>query len=409
MPFRSESHIFISFSCEWLSTLLSAINELFRTHMFQISLTFHGGIEGIGYEWGSPSHGRANSPDHKAQDQVSSSFSYVGGSFKGVKPYRYGKMNIWLYAVRGGMEDWAYAGSWDSRRMKVCTPKTYGGYPKSKTQYNGSVLRACNLLVEISRKKKPPNSILGTNRNVLSRTTRGNGHVSRNIRLALTSVDLVEPYSVIQQVNSVRLSDDIVPLASRGGRSCSQTKRIQVPSPRRSSSVNISWLVGGGITIDETKLWHAKWGDLPSGIDCISQPNINDVQSKMKQGSVVGGGSGKKQTTRFAPKSSTKGKYTGSIDVSQYLPGEEIAVIVSAQLDSSWGAKMPGVVKPDVAPQTHLANARTNPNWRHTNSGKLIQGRLDWFSIPVTLVIGADGAPTTVEVSKRQSKLGIDA
>jgi hypothetical protein len=32
------------------------LNEVFREHMFQLSLTFHGGMEVIGYEWGAPSY-----------------------------------------------------------------------------------------------------------------------------------------------------------------------------------------------------------------------------------------------------------------------------------------------------------------------------------------------------------------
>ena len=31
-----------------------SINELWRSHLFQIGLTFHGGMEVIGYEWGAP-------------------------------------------------------------------------------------------------------------------------------------------------------------------------------------------------------------------------------------------------------------------------------------------------------------------------------------------------------------------
>ena len=43
------------------------INEIFREHMFQISLTFHGGTEVVSYEWGAPTYNKKLSPDDVAQ------------------------------------------------------------------------------------------------------------------------------------------------------------------------------------------------------------------------------------------------------------------------------------------------------------------------------------------------------
>ena len=45
-----------------------ALNELHREHLFQLALTFHGGMRAIGYEWGSPNHpnGRDESPGDAA-------------------------------------------------------------------------------------------------------------------------------------------------------------------------------------------------------------------------------------------------------------------------------------------------------------------------------------------------------
>ena len=47
-----------------------ALNEVFRDHLFQIAITFHGGMQAIAYEWGSPNHMGKNkdtSPDDTAQ------------------------------------------------------------------------------------------------------------------------------------------------------------------------------------------------------------------------------------------------------------------------------------------------------------------------------------------------------
>ena len=49
-----------------------ALNELWREHLFQLALTFHGGMESITYEWGSFNHprGKDKSPDDTAQHQI---------------------------------------------------------------------------------------------------------------------------------------------------------------------------------------------------------------------------------------------------------------------------------------------------------------------------------------------------
>jgi hypothetical protein len=46
-----------------------AVNEIFREHIFQLAVTFHGGMQAIAYEWGDPVHPRGAdaSPDDTAQ------------------------------------------------------------------------------------------------------------------------------------------------------------------------------------------------------------------------------------------------------------------------------------------------------------------------------------------------------
>ena len=81
------------------------INEIFREHMFQLALTFHGGMEVVAYEWGAPSWMRHFSPDHEAQFQIGGAYSLYGGSFPSSHAYDYGTMNDKVYPVKGGMED----------------------------------------------------------------------------------------------------------------------------------------------------------------------------------------------------------------------------------------------------------------------------------------------------------------
>ena len=90
--------------------------------------------------------------------------------------------------------DWAYAGSWDTNYVHACTPRTYNTYPTDRTVYSDSMLRAFNVLVEAWDRKRPYESELGSDTGVLKVSGPGDGHVPRNIRLALLMVDLVEPY-----------------------------------------------------------------------------------------------------------------------------------------------------------------------------------------------------------------------
>ena len=80
--------------------------------MFQLSLTYHAGVEVVGYEWGAPTWMGSLSPDDTAQNQIAAAYSRFGGGWNQSPPYTYGTMNDLVYYVRGGMEDWAYAGSW---------------------------------------------------------------------------------------------------------------------------------------------------------------------------------------------------------------------------------------------------------------------------------------------------------
>jgi hypothetical protein len=78
-----------------------SINELYRQSLFQISLTFHGGMEVIGYEWGAPTYSHKKSPDDIAQMEIGRGYSLFAGEFEGTKAYMSGVMNDLVYPVRG--------------------------------------------------------------------------------------------------------------------------------------------------------------------------------------------------------------------------------------------------------------------------------------------------------------------
>lgn len=212
------------------TTVARAVNEAFRAHLFPLAITFHGGMQSITYEWGAPNHydSGSKSPDDSSQRAVGLVMAEAAGAFQGSR-YPVGRTNAIVYPVTGGMEDWAYAGSWepDAAARTPCSPTTYGGYPPDRTTYGPSELRALNMLVETADLKRPLESSLGmhgspadaatwalpsdsssggsggavdlsaslgTLAGVLAVEGPGDGHVPRNMRLILSALDMALPY-----------------------------------------------------------------------------------------------------------------------------------------------------------------------------------------------------------------------
>ena len=382
------------------------LNEVFREHMFQLSLTFHGGMEIIAYEWGAPTYDQVDSPDDTAQKQIAAAYSRYAGGWKETEPYQIGAMNPMVYPVRGGMEDWAYAASWDPKRVIQCQPTSFGGYPAEKTVYDESNLRVFNMLVETSNNKIPPKSQLGSTLDIMTRSSKGNGHVARNIRLALLAAELVQPYVSIKKVNELTLSDDVVPLVDHSSDSCRKDKAVRVP--HNSRKVVMGWTVGGSLEVNTTQLWYAKWSDIPKNFNCWMQPT-EKLESFMKMGTPIGPSYG---STRFSTVSTPSPLFTASFEIDNFKPNDEILVIATAKVDTSWATQGERPIGPaGMPPQSHIVNARTNPTWHHEHAGKVIQGRLFWASIPVTIVIGeqeksggkdgSDDLVRTIELSNR--------
>jgi hypothetical protein len=322
------------------------------------------------------------SPDDLAQRQISAAYSNFGGAFQGSPKYPYGISNEVVYYVEGGFEDYAYGGSWHPTLKVQCTPSTYGGYPKSKTTYSSGMLRAFNILIETSNDKSPSQSALGGPQNLMSPNARaGNGYVARNIRTSLLAIDLVEPYVSMEQVNSQWLARDLIPKWSRNGRACRSTKAVAV-SP--SSSTSVKFTVGGALTVDDVEVWYGKWSDIPqASLNCLSQPSRGKIQSYLMRGTMVGSTSG---TGRFANGGGAATIFQATLNLSGFAPGDSIVVVAAAKVDSRWGDTDPSAL-PKVGPQSHIVNARTNPNWLSKNNNKVIKGRTYWFSDPLTLTI----------------------
>lgn len=360
------------------------LNELFRDNIIQFSITFHAGTDVIGYEWGAfPYWDIPKSPDDVAQAQLAEGFSRFGGAWSGQRSYPTGTINDVVYPVQGGMEDWAYAGSWDTTFVPKCKPSTYGGYPTSKTTYNEATLRVFNMLVETSTDKIPASSKLGTSKDVLDKNTSGNGHVSRNIRLAMAAIDLVEPYLSIVGVDAASIVGDFAPLKRP---SCDTLPSIVVGADTK--KVTIYWTVGGAIEIDETRVWvaNAKNVDLTILQGCAKQPITTAIMQAFTGGSTSTGVGFLAEGGPNPAHSSTVGpRFSATIDLPLVNGSDEFLVLVSARVDSSWASE-PSTFAPDLPPQSHLANVRTNPSWKHVNANKVVQGRLNWFSVPIRII-----------------------
>ena len=274
------------------------------------------------------------------------------------------------------------------------------------------------MLIETSDRKEPKKTELGTSKDVLSRDTSENGHVSRNIRLALLAIELVEPYAAIVGVNQLPLSDDIVPGSvaphTPGDRSsCQSNKAVMIAE--NAKQVDIQWTVGGAITIQNTELWYGKWDDIPTEqFDCWDQrhPSPEILEKYFTKGTIKGQADGTGYFSRAGahprPTSSSSGGsndengiddavtketngpiFVGTIDIPNGLQTlDELVVIASARVDQGWTDQRDNT-KPNLPPQSHVVNARTNPDWHFEKpDGKVVHGRLDWFSVPLTIVIG---------------------
>lgn len=198
-------------SSECMTTVTArSINEIFRHNLIQLCLTFHAGMEAIAYSWGDFAHrgGQAanRSPDHRALSslgRVAALYSSSGKMRREGHKYSSAPINDIVYPVNGGMEDWAYAASWDRTSVgSGCQPRTLGGYPLSRTQnYSDASARAAVLLIETSDDKAPGVETLGGPAGLLSPGANDDGHVPRNVRLLLSSIDLARPHVEVLNVH----------------------------------------------------------------------------------------------------------------------------------------------------------------------------------------------------------------
>lgn len=327
-----------------------AINEIVREGLFRVLLTFHGGTTVIGYEWGDMTHcsGRVckPAPDEGFMQALGGRMSDVAGGGDYEKKYPVGTMGALVYPVHGGMEDWAYGASWSGQAVQ-CRPETLGGYAAEKTVYTDGSNRIATFLVETAMSKRPEESTLGDDREVLRTGGAGDGHVPRNVRLIVAAVDAVEPYVVVS--NATRSEGD-------------------------GSGVSVRWHVGGAFSVGGTSL---QWSDERGGVYGTSK-----VFNGTAGVSVLDGG----EVSVFSaeiPKLPAAG-------VGLYF---RIAAVVDQEF-----AETPEGASPDVAVQTHVVGARVDAGWAYFAGEKRVLGRRVVYSSTVRAVV--DGESKKVKFSK---------
>lgn len=366
-----------------------SINELFHEYLFQMSMTYHGGIESISFEWGALSIPLNKvSPDDIGQRILAEKMSLFAGELSPSTYYTTGDMNDVVYGVYGGFEDWVYAGSWKTDMTVQCSPNTYGGYDASKTSYDDATLNTFNILVETSNSKNPASSAYGSDTSLLDApflydANVDNGYATKHVRTALMAIDAVEPYVEINRCKGKRYNQEYKPLRALTNRWSKRYKKIR---SKFGSKPKVWWSVGGSFTVDETFIIYGKWSDLPSTFNGLNQPSHTDVISLMSNSNFYTTKT-KSGSTRWSdPTSATVPSFAARIKTSKFASGDLIAVFAIAKVDQNWSLQ-PNNIWPNVSVQSHMVKIRTDSNYNKNKNDREVQGQLYWVSVPLSMKI----------------------
>jgi hypothetical protein len=338
---QSSTDQIISSTCMRTITART-INELFHDHLFQISLTYHAGMESISYAWGerlSPKI-HCHRPDHKSQDVVTMGLAQFAGKLYPNRSYVTGDTNSVVYSVRGSFEDWAYAGSWAKQLVNKCNRQTYNGYDLSKTTYHNATLRVCTIIIETSTNKNPGNNALGTDQDLLSGPFPfdvNSGHVAKHIKTSLLAIDVVEPYVEIIQCKKKKFMSELkalVPLRRRW------SKKKKFINAKSSNKPRISWTVSGSFQVDETFLVYGLWTDFPNffnGIQQLEESQLESVLDPLNSAfSITPVQSGGTRWSSYATDFGAEEIFKKKINLSRFSASDEVAVLAFVKVDQAW-------------------------------------------------------------------------
>jgi hypothetical protein len=146
------------------------------------------------------------------------------------------------------------------------------------------------------------------------------------------------------------------------------------------TSVEISWRVGGAVTVDRTSLHYGCVPDLslfaeqdPTQFDEVIAQHLKAQLSPRFSG---GGLWSASQPDTFSYRLASFPQCS-SHEGTPFL-------MVLAEVDSLFGEAPVEAQPPNTPPQSHFANARTNSHWVHSiSSTQMIVGHTVWHSSPI--------------------------
>ena len=309
------------------SQTAKTINSLFQEFRFRTCVTFHGGIDLIGYPWGDIEHDqRPTSPDDAVFTEAARIMRDVAGPAGEGRVYNYGTLATNPYSVAGGFEDWAYGASWSNQVAPTCDmSKSNGNTGGSKhvynvaqaTTYSDDSNRCMVYLIETSNDKIVNPDTLGHRTNMLQMGAPGDGHVPRNVRASLMMVDMARPYIQIVSI-----------------------KRRKGPPGSIKDILTVSYAVGGCLEVDRTRV-EVKY--------CSSGKVI--ASSDAQSGNCIWNSA---RPTGSVMDPFTNPEFTVELEVfSEVLDGYKFDVVVSANVDAKY-ARVEKEANPAGPPQLNI-------------------------------------------------------
>ena len=393
---------FLKDASQCMTTIVGRVlNEIFREYLVQLAITFHGGMRGIAYEWGGPNQPvpMDYSPDHIAQHQMAQQMQVLGGHLTNWKNqwfYPIGTLNKVVYPVKGGMEDWAYTGSWDKGNVHPCKPTTYNKdgiapYPKERTIYNDAQLRSFNFLIESSEKHTPSEGY-GSKDNSWDSIwniddTKFDGHIPRNMRISTFLINSAQPYVMIK--NSPKTIEFDV------------EKNIFIGNK---GPLSIQWLVSGAMSVyDYDLVFTVNENEKPENWKVLRMQKDPDWRMTLFLGE---GENVKKREWKFSMETETELKLELLRQIAMKCNGVRHCPIwmnVRVKVDDQWmenrDLKTGQIVKTypqGVGPQSHVVNARNmnEDEWNMKNNKYFVKASEWWMAeTPVRIDVTLHGGP----------------
>ena len=449
------------------------INEIFRSHAIQLGLAFHGHVDDfvLPSGWiGVPSW-KSNdvslsaettastiaSVDEDAMTEISWAYSMLQLTLTGASPYSVqtippkskqvideqtdndcagATMEHWAFSAGMTLNDEPDSGA-GSIWLEQCDGDEIG---IRSSHYDSLSLRSFLASVVSPMSSEYPRCLPGFEVDKTLCLPENNdphflfdsSRLGSNLRMSLLATELVEPFTSIRSVAGVELRDeDVIPSSRRIPENCPEARAMTLPESLLMKDLNITWTVGGAFTVTETAIMHGKWDVLDKKIfDCVTQPSKQELDAFftiLRDIEIMEGESAQEMeddvsftpiqngVTRWHPSqlNSATGvipaetRFSVSLDLSDYKTGDKIAIFALARTDQR-------EYSGENQPQSSFVNIRTNPDWSFTRmdgSSSAVQGRLDWFSVPVTITIGEQPgffqSQQPIETSVRISDVGL--